>query len=172
MKNRRNPSCARITYWKKTFPSPFLPYRDSLYVFSVKRGWVYFFSFLALIDGADGTCVRWESLSQDGYSYINLVEHSRSAELICFDENTAEERGFHLVIPGNVLDSSSMYMFKLIASNPSYENSFVTTQIKTMNLPEMGSCEVSYFNSLHIHECLRIAVRQQPMSLFELHSFF
>ena len=96
----------------------------------------------ALISGAEGTCVQWESQREDGYSYINLAEHSRSAELVCFDRDGADERGFHLVIPANVLDPRSKYKFRLTASNPSFEDSFVTTEIRTMTLPQLGVCEV------------------------------
>lgn len=50
----------------------------------------------AVVDNAEGACVQWFSVIEDGYEYIDLASVTKSGELVCLD-NSRSTRTFHLV---------------------------------------------------------------------------
>ncbi len=121
------------------------------------RGWLLFFFYYyygkrkatnfdacsdisAAVENAEGTCVYWECVKEEDTLCVDLSAHSKSAESVCFSSGKSV-RGFHLVIPGGVLEAGSRYKFRAVGSNKEGKGS-ATTVVETMNRPTEGSCEV------------------------------
>lgn len=96
----------------------------------------------ALVTGSAGTGVYWECLHGEGYSYLELGKHSRSAETVYFNERSGNQRSFHLVIPAGVMDEGTKYKFRLVATNEKLGTSEATTIIETVTLPKARNCRV------------------------------
>ncbi|XP_059089873.1 uncharacterized protein LOC131885747 isoform X2 [Tigriopus californicus] len=95
----------------------------------------------ALVTGSQGTCVHWECVLAEGFAFIDLSEHTKSAQVVCFT-GTSSQRGFHLVIPGGVLEGKTRYKFRLVARNPLLGISDASTVITTLEPPNEGTCEI------------------------------
>ena len=88
--------------------------------------------------------MHWECANEVDFAYMDLSNYSRSAEEVCFD-STSEQRGFHLVIPPEVLEGDSQYQFRIVgrrADDNASPASAASVVISTLAVPQIGTCEV------------------------------
>ena len=100
------------------------------------------FTVNAVISGAEGTCVQWESAEEEGFVYLDLALVSKSSKVLCFVRDVPN-REYPLVIPDPSsswpgLKAGARYKFIVSASHPSLGRSEANVIIETLSPPAAG----------------------------------
>jgi hypothetical protein len=114
-------------------------------------------SVVAVVIGAAGACVNWESVRETGFAYANLQGKTVSAEVKCFDDRS-DARSFDLDIPAGLLEANALYKFRIVA-NSGYDDvgmGRAIAQMRTLPIPRRGACSVRLAQAVklgHVETC-------------------